>query len=104
MREILETMTKLRYSVDKIQGEIFDIVNSIDRLSNGVAEEVTIADKSIQEHRSPNYRNPQDIPDFDRIDTIETAQIHATDQNDSVVSVDILVPDIPPDGSKMAPL
>ena len=101
---ILESISKLKHSVEKVQEEIIDVVNSVDKLSTKDAqidgEQITDASP---DHLRPLYRNPKDIPDFEEIHSIETVQIHAIDQNDSVESVDILVPDIPPPNFQAAP-
>ena len=45
--------------------------------------------------KKPFFRNPSEIPDYDRIDVVADADIHAdTLGDDSMVSCDDFVPDI----------
>ena len=98
---LAEPKTSFYNSVEKVQEEIIDVVNSVDKLSTKDSQ-IEIIDAS-PDHLRPLYRNPKDIPNFDEIHSVETVQIHAIDQNDSVESVDILVPDIPPPNFQAAP-
>ena len=87
IKAALETIITLKESVNKLQCEVIDVVNNIDILSKRFT--------SDEENQSkPLYRNPQDIPNYDSIDVLEVAQVHAKQTDDSVVSVEEFVPDV----------
>ena len=77
--------------VKNMQDEIVDIVNKIDKITAN-------DDKSNEQSEprdKPFFRNPNEIPDFDRIDVVVEAEVHAVDQDDdSIVSCDEFVPDV----------
>ena len=73
--------------VTNIQDDIVDIVNKIDTIAANNAP----GNKSSN---NPMYRNPTDVPDYDAIEILAEADVHAVPADASVVSVEEFVPDI----------
>ena len=67
-----------------------DVVNFIEKRPNTPSEDLPGQSTS----KKPAFRNPNDIPDYDSIETIEVAQVYADQQDDSIVSTDEFVPDL----------
>ena len=64
-----------------------DIVNKIDSFTDN--------SKVKKNSNLPVYRNPTDVPDYDAIEILAEVEVHAAPTEDSVVSIDEFVPDIP---------
>ena len=77
----------LKASVTSIQDDIVDIVNKIDSFTDN--------SKVKKNSNLPVYRNPTDVPDYDAIEILAEVEVHAAPTEDSVVSIDEFVPDIP---------
>ena len=88
-------MKKLIFSVEKLECDMIDVVNSIADAKPADAKPPAT---------KPAFRNPSDIPDFDKIDIIEEVEVHATQGNVSLVSIEELVPDIDEDVQPRAAL
>ena len=82
-----ETVAAMKGVLDKLQCEMVDVVNNIEILNNSRKQPETPKVRAA-------YPNPKNIPGYDMIDVIEVAQVHAPDVNESVTSIDELVPDL----------
>ena len=71
--EILKRITDLAKKVDKLEDDMIDMVNRVERISNDTHHQSPppIVSKKISDRNVPLFRNPQDIPNFDSIDVIE---------------------------------
>ena len=47
-----------------------------------------------EQPRKPAYRNPNEIPNYDKIEVIAEVEVVNAHNDDSIVSIDELVPDI----------
>ena len=86
-RDSNDLYKELKDKVTKLEDEIVDIVNKIDL-------KITPPDSMDVEPRKPVYRNPNEIPNYDNIEVIAEVEVRATPNDDSIVSIDELVPDI----------
>ena len=92
----------------KLQDEVVDIVNKVEALNGvntGVQNDLpssphmpdTHSENIVSETNSsaPLFRNPRDIPDYDAIEVIADVDVHEAPADESFVSIDDHVPDIP---------
>ena len=80
-------MKELQTSIDSLKCEMANIVSNSEnsrRTDNG--------NKPSAE--TPLLQNCSDIPNYDNIDIIEVAQVHADSPDDSVTSIDEFVPEV----------
>ena len=84
----------LKSVVKNMQDDIVDIVNKIDKISTNKGQVI----KETAPKNKPFFRNPTEIPNYDRIDVVVEADVHVDSQDDhSIVSCDEFVPDVAPD-------
>ena len=89
---IVSSLNDLKTKVDKIEGELIDVVNQIEAKTHPTRNESINSNKKRKLSPSrPSYQNPVDIPAYDLIETIEVAEVHAAD--DSIITVDEFVPE-----------
>lgn len=81
-------------TIDKLRGEVVDIVDKLERFDMKRKSPQVTVDPHAQQ--GPLYRNPQDIPVFDHLETVLEVEVNnqTESQNNSVVSVDEFVPDV----------
>ena len=95
---VISSLNDLKRKVDKIEGELIDVVNHIE--AKDLPSDDISNSNSIERRPSPSrpsYQNPAAIPAYDLIEVVEVAEVHAAD--DSIVSTDEFVPGIEPPAS-----
>ena len=85
--ESSDLYTELKATVAKLQDEIVDIVNKFESETPKPMNEQPRKPK-------PAYRNPNEIPNYDNIEVIAEVEVINANNDDSIVSIDELVPDI----------
>ena len=84
----------LMNAINKLQGEVVDIVNNVEKLATSKGSSMDQNTRSSKP--TPSYSNPHNIPAYDNLETVIDVEVLPSDdvQNDSIVSVDEFVPDI----------
>ena len=72
---------------------MIDVVGSLEKITIEESDSKSAADTSDRSQGStkpdkPLYRNPSDIPSYDQIEVIEVAHVHASSNDDSIVTID----------------
>ena len=85
IRSIRDTISKLAATVEKLEGEIVDIINKLEKClpeSNSPPSQPRI--------KQPLFKNPTDIPNYDIIVAVDSE--HPSEHDESVASMDEFVP------------
>ena len=74
--------------MEKIEGELVDIVDKIEKLDNKVQQKI----HRFSPKRPPLFRNPGDIPNYNTIVDVADLEVHDDAADESIVSIDEFVP------------
>ena len=83
-------LKELKMSVNRLQGEIVDVVDKLEALNDLIKASNPTAPAI------PLFKNPHEIPELHRMESITDAETLSTKEpaNESVISIEELVPDI----------
>ena len=87
------TFQGLKLSVERIEGELIDVVDKLEKLHSKVSQN---DHESSTTKKKPLFRNPMDIPNFNEIEIVDV-EIHNEQINESAASMDDFVPDVSQD-------
>ena len=84
---------KLNDSIDKLQGELVDVVDKLEKLSDHIKRNEL---RNQTTSAKPLFRNPHEIPELNRMETVLDVEVATANEtaNESLVSVEEFVPDI----------
>ena len=89
---LAKTVSTLESKLDTLHGEIIDIVNNLENISQKCSNPKSPAEPE----KRPGFQNPSDMPDYDSIEVAEVAQVHVDAEvlDNSVTSIDMNVPEV----------
>ena len=87
-------ISDLKLTVKRLQDDIIDLVDKLDKSKCESKASSDPQDPPTTTAQKPQFRNPQNIPNYDAIEVVAEVETHPNILDESVVSMDEFVPHI----------